>query len=83
MPTVFGFSAATVVSGSMADEINVGDFIITKEQSAYREGDIITFSTMKARLTSPTGLFWFRATLTPRKGTQTTRRTLSAFRKKR
>ena len=43
MPTVFGFSAATVVSGSMADEINEGHFIITKEQSAYREGDIITF----------------------------------------
>ncbi len=43
MPKVFGFSCATVASGSMADEIETGDFIITKSQKEYRVGDIITF----------------------------------------
>ena len=35
MPVTFGFACATVVSGSMADEIDVGDFIITKSQKEY------------------------------------------------
>ena len=43
MPVTFGFACATVVSGSMADEIDVGDFIITKSQKEYAVGDVITF----------------------------------------
>lgn len=43
MPTVFGYSFAAVVSGSMADEIEVGDLIVTKAQEKYAVGDIITF----------------------------------------
>ncbi len=43
MPTVFGYGGATVVSGSMADEIEVGDFVITKAQDEYDVGDVITF----------------------------------------
>ena len=43
MPVIFGFACATVVSGSMADEIDVGDFIITKSQKEYAVGDVITF----------------------------------------
>ena len=43
MPKAFGFACASVVSGSMADEIQIGDFIIIKEQEQYYVGDIITF----------------------------------------
>ena len=43
MPVTFGFACATVVSGSMADEIDVGDFIITRSQKNYEVGDVITF----------------------------------------
>ncbi len=43
MPEAFGFACATVVSGSMRDEIDVGDFIITKSQKEYAVGDVITF----------------------------------------
>lgn len=43
MPKIFGYSFAVVVSGSMADEICIGDFIVTKEQGSYSVGEIITF----------------------------------------
>lgn len=43
MPAVFGVSFATVVSGSMADEIEIGDFIVVQEQEEYYTGDVITF----------------------------------------
>ena len=43
MPKIFGYSFAVVVSGSMADEICIGDFIVTKEQSSYSVGEVITF----------------------------------------
>lgn len=43
MPTVFGYAGATVESGSMADEIEKGDFIITKKQKNYAVGDVVTF----------------------------------------
>lgn len=43
MPTVFGYAAATVASGSMADAIDTGDFIVIKAQEEYMTGDIITF----------------------------------------
>ena len=47
MPTVFGYSGAAVVSGSMdddsGDDIEIGDFVITKSQDNYAVGDVITF----------------------------------------
>ena len=48
MPTVFGYAGAEVVSGSMdddsgADDIEIGDFVITKTQNDYVVGDVITF----------------------------------------
>lgn len=43
MPTLFGYSGAVVVSGSMAPTININDFIIIKSQDEYFPGDIITF----------------------------------------
>lgn len=39
-----GWSSAVVVSGSMADTIQVNDYIIIKSQSEYHVGDIITFN---------------------------------------
>lgn len=43
MPVAFGFACATVVSGSMADAIDTGDFIITRAQDEYAVGDVIMF----------------------------------------
>ncbi len=44
-PTVFGFSSAVVVSGSMEPAIGVDDLIVVKAQKTYQVGDVITFST--------------------------------------
>ena len=49
MPKLFGFAFATVASGSMADEIDTGDFIVIKEQSKYLLGDVITFYDSESR----------------------------------
>ena len=48
MPTVFGFAGAEVVTGSMDDDsgdddIEVGDFVITRAQDEYAVGDVVTF----------------------------------------
>lgn len=43
IPTAFGYGCAVVVSGSMADEINVNDLVIVKECDTYVTGDVITF----------------------------------------
>ncbi len=43
MPTVFGYSMASVGSGSMEPTINTGDLIITKKSKTYEVDDIITF----------------------------------------
>ncbi len=42
-PTVFGFSTAVVVSGSMAEEIQVNDVVVIHKQKSYETGDIISF----------------------------------------
>lgn len=42
-PSLFGCSAAVVISGSMADSIAVNDIVIIQKQDAYAEGDIISF----------------------------------------
>lgn len=43
LPKFFGYANAVIVSGSMADAINVGDLIIIKEQQEYEVEDIITY----------------------------------------
>ena len=43
-PTVFGFSTAVVVTGSMSLAIEAGDFIVTRRCTAYEVGDIVTFA---------------------------------------
>ncbi len=47
-PTLFGFSWAVVLSGSMEPEISLDDLIISKEQDSYEVGDIITFESGKS-----------------------------------
>ncbi len=42
-PTVFGWSWAVILSGSMEPEISLDDLIVNKAQDAYEVGDIITF----------------------------------------
>lgn len=42
-PTVMGFSAAVIVSGSMEPALSVDDLIVNHVQSSYTTGDIITF----------------------------------------
>lgn len=42
-PTVFGYSTAVVISGSMSETIEVNDMVVIHRQDAYRTGDIITF----------------------------------------
>lgn len=42
-PTVWGYSAAVVASGSMQPALLVEDLIVNHAQDSYCEGDIITF----------------------------------------
>lgn len=42
-PTIFGFSDAIVISGSMHDTIEVNDMIITHAQEEYHMNEIILF----------------------------------------
>lgn len=43
-PTVFGYSAAVVVSGSMEPALSVDDMVLNHAQDHYQVGDIITFA---------------------------------------
>ena len=42
-PTMFGYSAAVVVSGSMEPTISIDDMVINHAQEQYAVGDIVTF----------------------------------------
>lgn len=42
-PQLFGYSIATVVSGSMEPTLSVNDMIITEAEDDYEEGDILVF----------------------------------------
>lgn len=42
-PTVFGFSAAVVVTGSMSPAIEPGDLVVCRQSADYAVGDVITF----------------------------------------
>ena len=44
-PTVFGYSSAVVLTGSMSGAIEPDDLIITRKQSDYTVGDIVTYQT--------------------------------------
>lgn len=50
-PTVFGYSSAVVVSGSMSGAIEVNDMIFTKACDDYAVGDIIMFVSGKSAVT--------------------------------
>ena len=43
MPTVFGFSSAIVVSGSMSGSIEIGDIVLVHREESYAPGDVISF----------------------------------------
>ncbi len=42
-PTVFGWSYAVIISGSMDPTIQVDDLVVIHEQDDYNIGDIVTF----------------------------------------
>ncbi len=42
-PTLFGFSSAMVLTGSMEPAISANDMIVTQKKTAYEVGDIIMF----------------------------------------
>ena len=44
-PTVFGYSSAVVLTGSMSGTIEPDDLIITHKQSDYMVGDIVMYQT--------------------------------------
>lgn len=50
-PTIFGYAYAVVLSGSMADTINVDDVVITKADDLYEPGDVIMFTTESSIVT--------------------------------
>ncbi len=50
-PTLFGWSWAIVLSGSMEPEIHTNDLIVNKARDSYETGDIITFKTGTALIT--------------------------------
>ena len=58
-PTIFGYSSAVVVSGSMSGSIEVNDIVIIREESSYKVGDIISYesgdSLVPRRITAQKG----------------------------
>ncbi|MGM9641035.1 MAG: signal peptidase I [Faecousia sp.] len=42
-PTIFGYSMAVVVSGSMSGSIEIDDMVVAHRQESYVPGDIIVF----------------------------------------
>lgn len=42
-PTFFGFSSSVVLTGSMSPALEPNDIIVSRKQSSYAVGDIITF----------------------------------------
>ena len=50
-PTVFGFSAAVVVTGSMSPAIEPGDLVVCRRAADYAVGDVIMFRSGAAIVT--------------------------------
>ncbi|MFI3141214.1 MAG: signal peptidase I [Clostridia bacterium] len=44
LPSFFGYSYASVLSGSMEPEFCVGDLVVFKRQNDYEVGDVVIFS---------------------------------------
>lgn len=51
IPDFFGYKSFIILSGSMEDEINIGDIIYVKEKSEIHENDIISFNENGAIIT--------------------------------
>lgn len=43
LPMPFGYGAAVVLSGSMEPEFSIGDLIVVKETTDYKEKDIVVY----------------------------------------
>lgn len=43
LPSVFGCSVVTVLSGSMEPEFSPGDMLVIKKDDAYQIGDVVTY----------------------------------------
>lgn len=50
-PSLFGYSSAVVISGSMSGSIEVNDIVIIHEKSVYETDDIISFESDGALVT--------------------------------
>lgn len=50
-PTVFGFSSAVVLTGSMSGAIEPDDWILTRSQDGYAVGDIIMYRSTGSTVT--------------------------------
>lgn len=50
-PSIFGYSTAVVVSGSMADVIEIDDLVVIHREEDYDIGDIITYESGKSLVT--------------------------------
>lgn len=48
-PTIFGYSAAVVVSGSMSGSIEIDDLVVIHREESYAAGDVITFESESGR----------------------------------
>lgn len=50
-PTFFGFSSSVVLTGSMSPDIEPNDVVISRKQSSYAVGDVITFESEGSSVT--------------------------------
>lgn len=51
LPSLFGYSMITVLSGSMEPEFSPGDSLIIRKQHGYTAGDIVTYADQGAFIT--------------------------------
>lgn len=43
-PTIFGYGGATVISASMEPNLNIGDYIVVRQEEDYYDGDIVIYN---------------------------------------
>ena len=48
-PTLFGWSWAVIISGSMEPEISIHDLVVAHRQDSYAIGDVITYESESGR----------------------------------
>lgn len=51
LPSLFGYSIVTVLSGSMEPEFSPGDMLLIKAQKDYEVGDIVTYEDQSSYVT--------------------------------